>query len=82
MEIARRMIETVNDQSSLGFSPKDINRGPSSVVGDMRALSVLMIRDVKRKIRTMMKSNAIVGANVQYESFWCKCAKIRVRTFS
>src|SRR2546429_4949008 len=83
MEIARRMIEPVNHQSSLGFSAKEeINRGPSCVAGDMRALSVLMIRDVKRKIRTMMKSNAIVGANVQYVRFWCKCAKLRVRTFS
>ena len=78
MEIARRMIETVNHQSNLGFSPKD----PSSEVGDMRALSVLMFRDVKRKIRTRMKINAIVGANVQYVGFWWKCAKIRVRTSS
>ena len=80
MEIARRMIEPVNQQSSLGFSAKEeINRGPSCVVGDMRALSVLMIRDVKRKIRTLMKSNAIVGVNVQNIRFGWKCAKLRAR---
>jgi hypothetical protein len=84
MEIARRMIEPVNHQSSLGFSAKkEINRGPSCVAGDMRALSVLMIRDVKRKIHTMMKSNALVGANVQngkltLSSFWAwNTARIR-----
>ena len=77
------MIEPVNHQSSLGFSAKEeINRGPSCVVGDMRALSVSMIRDVKRKIRTMMKSNAMVGANVQYVRFRCKCAKRQTDSLS